>query len=183
MFFSTGPLASAVALSFALLVGVVVGVLLQRRRGARQGATALGSLDSIEAALRTLEADLATQRQQTDAAREQRDNEARKAREYFERIDGIVTEANECRRLLVRTGAEHAAAQAMMIVEIESLTGQYQLLARQYRQATGKPPPRPEPKLNTAIQVVANEFRDAHVTPYQQTPSPGTVQGSPLSEG
>jgi multidrug efflux pump subunit AcrA (membrane-fusion protein) len=171
-----------VALSCALLVGAGGALLARRRRGSRQGAAALASLDQVAAAVNSLEADLAAQRQETAIARAQRDDEARKAREYFERIDGVVKEATECRRLLVRTGAEHGNAQAMMLTEIDSLARQYALLAEQYRDATGKAPPRPEPALNRTIQLVASEFREAHVVPYQapqdgKAASGGTTPG------
>jgi hypothetical protein len=167
----------------SVALGVLVGFLAARLRGRQQGSAAVASLDQLAATFATLEADLAAQREQTERARAERDTEARKAREYFARIDGIVKEADECRRLLVRTGAEHGNAQSMMLREIESLSIQYRTLARHYRDATKKAPPRPEPLLNSAIQFVASEFREAHVTPYQNPPVPTPAEANPLSGG
>ncbi len=183
--FVISTLALVGSLAVVLVLGACfgLGIVYQRRSALRQGAAALASLDQLAATFKTLESDLAAQREQTERARAERDAEARKAREYFDRIDGIVKEADECRRLLVRTGAEHGNAQAMMLREIESLAIQYRTLAKHYRDATKKPPPRPEPLLNTTIQVVANDFREAHVTPYQNGPAPAPVQSNPLPGG
>jgi hypothetical protein len=159
----------------SLCVGVAIGVLARRRRVSRHGTAALVSLEQLAASLAGLECDLAEQRAETERTRAQRDEQARKAGEYFAKIDGCVTEATECKRLLVRTGAEHGNAQAMMLVEIESLARQYQALAAQYHQATGKPPPRPEPRMNPTIQIIADEFREVHVIPYQAPPAPTPV--------
>jgi len=159
----------------SLCIGVVLGVLGRRRRVTQHGAAALRSLDQLAASLAGLERDLATQCAETERARAERDEQARKAREYFAKIDGCVTEATESRRLLVRTGAEHGSAQSMMLAEIESLAHQYRALVQQYREATGKAPPRAEPRLNPTIQIVADEFRENHVAPYQAPPVPGPV--------
>ena len=159
----------------SLCLGVALGVLARRYRVSHHGTVALASLDQLAAALAGLEQDLAHQRGETERARSERDEQARKAREYFVKIDGCVTEATESRRLLVRTGAEHGNAQAMMLTEIESLARQYQNLAAQYHQATGKAPPRPEPRLNPTIQIVADEFRESHVAPYLNQPVPTPV--------
>lgn len=173
----------AAQLFVALVLGVAGGVAAQRLRAGRQARAALSSLDHLSTTLRGLESDLGAARSETEQARAQRDAEARRAREYFDRIDGIVREADECRRLLVRTGAEHGLAQAMMLAEIESLTHQYRQLSRQYREATGKPPSRPEPRLNASIQVVADEFREAHVAPYQPAPVPAPAEAGPQLGG
>jgi hypothetical protein len=171
-----------------------LGIMYQRRSALAQGAAAVASLGPIASAIQKAEEELVHQRAETERARADRDEkvrtltaerdaEARKAREYFDRIEGIVKEATECRRLLVRTGAEHAAAQAMMLREIESLAIQYRTLTKQYRDATKKAPPRPEPLLNTTLQVIADEFREAHVAPYQNQPAPAPVQSNPLPGG
>lgn len=173
----------AAALFFALVLGAAGGVVIQRLRAGRQGRQALSSLDQLAVTLRGLESDLAEREKETVQARAQRDAEARKAAEYFDRIEGIVREADECRRLLVRTGAEHGLAQAMMLAEIDSLTHQYRQLSRQYREATGKPPPRPEPRLNSSIQVVAAEFREAHVAPYSTEPTSVLAEPGPQTGG
>ena len=180
---TTIVLACAAALLLGLLGLFVLGDVLSRRRNTAHGHAALASLDQIETTIKNLEASLALQREETERARAQRDEEARKAREYFEKIDGVVTEANECRRLLVKTGAEHGNAQAMMLAEIDSLAHQYAMLVHQYREATGKAPPRPAPRMNAAIQVVAAEFRDAHVAPYQQAPVTPPVDDCPHPGG
>ena len=166
-----------------LALGVLLGVVLVRLYSRAQGRAALATLGQIDTTIQALEENLTLQRQETDRARAQRDDEARKAREYFEKIDGVVNEANECRRLLVQTGAEHGMAQALMLAEIDSLAQQYAMLVHQYREATGKAPPRPEPRLNAAIQVVAADFRDAHVTPYQKEAPRAPVQVSPPAGG
>ena len=137
------PFHAAVACLACLALGVLLTTLVLRRRSRVAGGAALASLGEIEATIRTLEQNLTEQRAETERTRGQRDEEARKAREYFERIDGVVTEANECRRLLVKTGAEHGAAQAMMLAEIDSIVHQYRALARQFLTATGNPAPRP----------------------------------------
>jgi len=167
----------------SLSVGVLLTTLLLRRRSRAAGGAALASLGQIDVTIKDLESALALQREETDRARAQRDEEARKAREYFDRIDGIVKEADDCRRLLVKTGAEHGAAQAMMLAEIDSVVHQYGALAKQYQEATGKPAPRPEPRLNAAIQVVAADFREAHVTPYQKATPQAPVEASPPTGG
>lgn len=174
---------AAALLLFALALGLGGGVVIQRLRAGRQGRAALSSLDQLSVTLRGLESDLAAQQRETAQARAERDAEARKAREYFDRIDGIVREADECRRLLVRTGAEHGLAQTMMLAEIDSLTYQYRVLSRQFREATGKPPSRPEPRLNSSIQTVAAEFREAHVAPYQADPTSAPADPAPLTGG
>lgn len=177
------PLHAVLACIASLALGVLLTTLLLRRRSRAAGGAALASLGQIDVTIKDLEAALALQREETDRARAQRDEEARKAREYYDRIDGIVKEANECRRLLVLTGAQHGAAQAMMLAEIDSLAHQYAMLVHQYREATGKPPPRPEARLNAAIQVVAADFREAHVAPYQKADPPAPVEMSPLTGG
>lgn len=174
---------AALACLASLALGVLLTTLLLRRRSRVAGGAALASLGQIEVAIKDSEAALALQREETDRVRGQRDEEARKAREYFDRIDGVVAEANECRRLLVKTGAEHGAAQAMMLAEIDSIVHQYRALARQFLTATGKPAQRPEPLLNAAIQVVAADFREAHVAPYEKAHSPAPVQASPPTGG
>lgn len=176
-------LSIALACLASLAVGVLLTALLLRRRSRTAGTAALASLGQIDVTMKDLESALARQREETDRARAQRDEEARKAREYFDRIDGIVKEADECRRLLVLTGAQHGAAQAMMLAEIDSLAQQYRWLSDEYREATGKPPPRREPRLNAAIQVVAADFREAHVAPYQKADPPAPVQASPPTGG
>jgi len=173
----------AIACFVSLTVGLVLGMTLLRRRSRVAGTAALVSLGQIDVTIKDLQASLELQRAETDRARSQRDEEARKAREYFDRIEGIVNEATQCRELLVRTGAEHGMAQAMMLAEIDSLAQQYVMLARQYREATGKPPQRPEPRFNAAIQVVAADFREAHVTPYQKADPLGPVHASPPTGG
>lgn len=161
----------------SVALGWAIGVADRRRRSTTDGTAALVSLDQLAASLAALEIDLVAQRKETERTRQERDEQARKAREYFAKIDGCVVEATESRRLLVRTGAEHGNAQAMMLTEIESLTRQYQALANHFHAATGKPAPRPEPRLNATIQIVADEFREAHVTPYQN-PAPPTPVGA-----
>ncbi len=189
-----GVVISTLIGSIALALGIVLGIFGARLRNRQQGAAALASLEPIAAAIQKAEEELVHQRAETERVRADRDEkvrtlaaardaEARKAHEYFARIDGIVKEADECRRLLVRTGAEHGNAQAMMLREIESLSIQYRTLARHYRDATKRPPPRPEPLLNTTLQVIADEFRDVHVTPYQSPPAPTPVQANPLPGG
>lgn len=167
----------------SLSVGVLLTALFLRLRSRVAGTAALASLGQIDVTIKDLESALTAQREETDRARAQRDEEARKAREYFDRIDGIVKEADDCRRLLVKTGAEHGAAQAMMLAEIDSVVHQYGALVKQYQQATGKPAPRPEPWLNAAIQVVAADFREAHVTPYQKAAPTAPVEASPPTGG
>ena len=166
------PIVTAVLACVAFLCfGIAIGIGYRRFRVSRQGAAALASLEQLAAALAGLAQDLAHQRTETEHARAARDAEARRANEYFQKIEGCVLEATESRRLLVRTGAEHGAAQGMMLQEIESLAHQYRQLSEHYRAATGKPPARPEPRLNSAIQTVADEFRESHVAPYQN-PAP-----------
>lgn len=177
------PLYVSLACLVSLAVGLAFGMTLRRRRSRLAGTAALASLGQIDATIKDLEASLALQREETERTRGQRDEEARKAREYFDRIDGIVKEADECRRLLVRTGAEHGMAQAMMLAEIDSLVHQYRALAKEYHHATGKPATRAEPRLNAAIQVVAADFREAHVAPYEKAHPPAPVQASPPTGG
>jgi hypothetical protein len=166
-----------------LSLGIGVGAIGARFWGRAAGRHALASLDAVNKSFLAYEADLKAQREETDRVRAQRDDEARKAQELFKRIDGIVAEATEARRLLVLTGAEHGRAQAMMLAEIESLTHQYRALAKHCRDVTGKPPPRPEPRLNSSIQVVAAEFREAHVVPYERAPEPAPVPTAPQTVG
>jgi hypothetical protein len=177
------PFHVALACLASLALGALLTTLLLRLRNTAHGKYALASLDVLNGAFTAYEAELTALRGEIERARAQRDEEARKAREYFDRIDGIVKEADECRRLLVKTGAEHGAAQAMMLAEIDSVVHQYGALAKQYQEATGKPAPRPEPRLNAAIQVVAADFREAHVAPYQKGATRVPVEASPPTGG
>lgn len=149
----------------SLFCGVLLGLFARRRRVTADGVAALGSLSQLESALQGLKGDLAHQQEETERAR-------RRADEYFAKIEGCVREATEARQLMIRTGAEHGSAQAMMLAEIESLHMQYRALAAQYKASTGRPAARPEPRLDPAIRAVAAEFRDEHVTPYQPAPVP-----------
>lgn len=148
-------------------VGLCVGYLVFRLRSTAQGKAALGSLGQIASTIAELELNLRQQRMATEDAR-------RRADEYFGKIDGCVREATQAKSLLIRTGAEHGAAQGLMLREIESLSIQYRRLSQLYREVAGKPPPRPEPILDPRIQIVADEFREQHVTPYQSRPAPAT---------
>ncbi len=133
-------------------------------------------IGQVNTLLQDLNAALQHQRNETELAR-------RRADEYFALIEGTTREAAEAKTLLVRQGASHGAAQSMMMAEIESLALQYRQLAVQYRTATGQPAPRPEPRLNRSIQVVAAEFEMEYVRPAVEARAAGEVPVGVVTHG
>lgn len=107
-----------------------------------------------EEALRGLDQQL------TEVKRRAEDAE-RKAAEYFEKIEGIVAEANKAREGHINASVEHGHAQAMMLRERERLVIQYRGLQALFKQRTGEAAP--EPQLNPLIETVADDFRNHHV--------------------
>lgn len=138
--------------------GIAVAWATFTWRSRRASKAAVASLHSIQTVFHDAEQELQRQRNETDLARRQRD-------EYFGLIEGVVREAAAAKELLVRQGASHGAAQAMMLREIESLATQYRALAAHYRTATGQPAPKPEPRLNPVIRQVADDFRSEFSPP------------------
>lgn len=139
----------ALLVTVATLLGLLVG-LRRTRRHLRASIQAMESVADDSAALNA----------ELQLTREQRDD-------FFSRIEGIVEEATKAKTLYLETGASHAAAQAMMLREIESLAKQYSRLVAEYTRVTGKKPRRLEPVLNMQLQQVADDFREAHVHPDQ----------------
>ena len=141
-------IAWGVVATLSVIGTLVFFMRIRREVNATRGAAELVADDS---------ADLNAELQRT---REQRDD-------LFSRIDGIVAESTKNKSLYLETGASHAAAQAMMLREIESLAKQYSRLVAEYQRVTGKKPRRMEPLLNVQLQRVADDFRESHVHPEQ----------------
>lgn len=163
---------SVVALALLIMLGTVVtlvGLWAWPYRARKLKAKYTGQLETVLASQQLLERKLA--------------EAERKGREYFDRIDGIVNEANGYRSLYITSSATHAAAQDMMLRERELLVKQYLVLAAQYKQATGKKPPREQPMVNSVVEQVASEFRETHVTPYVAARPDGSTITSGMTVG
>lgn len=167
-------------LHYAMLLLASFGVFLTVRWGGR--VRRANAVTAMETSLRAIEATLASAKEQLTHQQAETELARRRADEYFATIESVVKEATAAKQLYVRSGAEHGAAQSMMLREIDSLAGQYRVLATQYKTATGKAPPRPEPVLDRTLQVVAAEFRDEHVpapaarsTAVSPSPTPNTA--------
>lgn len=150
-----------IGLAWAVTVGWVLWAGRRRRAAASKGGKeAVEQIADTLSAAAGIAVDMQAQRDETERQR-------RRADEYFGKIESVVTEAREMTALYLRTGAEHAAAQDMMMREIERLCLQYAALQKQVWAAetleTAKQAAKSPLRRNATLKVIADEFRDKHV--------------------
>lgn len=104
----------AIGLVCLALGAAVILRYLRRRLGRRVAA----DYSDIATSVATVAADHEAMRREVDTSRRQRD-------EYAAKIAGILAERDEWKTLYHQQSSEHAAAQDVMMREIESLRRQY----------------------------------------------------------